>query len=395
MISATTLSPDDPILAERAGAWRSAYIHIPFCARVCPYCDFAVVAGQDDLADRYVDALLSEIDLHPSWETLDAVSFGGGTPSRIAPARLGTVIERLRDKFGLGNDVEISMEANPEDWHAEYAENAAEVGITRVSLGAQSFDDEVLARLGRVHQSHQVSSAVRAAQSSDLAVSVDLMFGEPSESIASWRHSVQSALQLELDHVSTYALTVERGTELSRQVAAGAEPPDEDDQADKYEIANEALLEAGLVRYEVSNAAVVGQACKYNLSTWAQGDYLAFGLGAHGHVGGVRRRNVRRLDKYLAEIDQGRRPTAGEEEITGWSAEIERLMLGLRRSAGVVLGRGGTQFVEDARSVPFFERGIIEVFGERLVVTQPLLTDAVIREILDLADPDSSKEGYC
>jgi len=395
MTSAALLSPDDAILAERAAEWRSAYIHIPFCARVCPYCDFAVVAGQDNLVDRYVGAVLSEIELHPRWETLDAVSFGGGTPSRVAPALLGMVIERLRERFGLQNDVEISMEANPEDWHAEYSEQAAEVGINRVSFGAQSFDDEVLDRLGRVHRSHQISSAVRTAQATGLAVSVDLIFGEPSESIESWRRSVESAIGLELDHLSTYALTVERGTELSRQVAAGAEAPDEDDQADKYEIAIEASLAAGLVRYEVSNMAVVGQACKYNLSTWAQGDYLAFGLGAHGHIGGLRRRNVRRLDRYLSEIDAGRRPTAGEEAVMGWSSEIERLMLGLRRSAGVILGRGGSQFVADPRSQPFFEHGIIEVVEGRLVVIRPLLTDAVIREVLDLSEPDGAKEGDC
>ena len=395
MTGATPLSPDDPRLAELAAQWRSAYIHIPFCASVCPYCDFAVVAGQDELTDRYVTALISEIEMHPDWETLDAVFLGGGTPSRLSPALLQKVIDALRNKFGLSSDAEVSMEVNPEDWDAAYAEDIAAGGITRASFGAQSFDDDILERLGRNHRAHHITSAVEAARQQGLSVSLDLMFGEPSESIESWARSVGSALDLGVAHLSMYALTVEKGTELSRLVLDGAEAPDEDDQADKYELAFEAVQAAGLVRYEVSNAASPGHVCRYNMSVWAQGDYVSFGLGAHGHIGGVRRRNVRRLDRYLTEVEADRRPTAGEGRIKEWAAELERLMLGLRRAAGVHIGVGGRTFVEASESAPFFEREIIEIQDGRLVVLQPLLTDSVIREILGLVDAGQIESGDC
>ena len=284
-------------------------------------------------------------------------------------------------------DAEISMEANPEDWDAAYAEGVAAAGITRVSFGAQSFDDEILQRLGRQHAAADTEVAVRAAHDAGLAVSIDLMFGEPTESMASWERSVEKGLALTPAHVSTYALTVERGTPLSRSVADGALAPDEDDQADKYERSNEMLAAEGFVRYEVSNAARPGHTCRYNLSTWAQGDYLAFGMGAHGHIGGLRRRNVRRLERYIDEIEAGRRPTAGEEVIRGWGRELERIMLGLRRTAGVTLGEAGTAFMETPKGQLFLEHGLITADAGRLVMAQPLLTDAVIREILSLPGP--------
>jgi len=230
----------------------SAYVHVPFCARVCPYCDFAVVAGQDDLTERYFDALLAEVDMEPSTGPLGSVCIGGGTPSRVDPRLLREVIGRLADRFGLVAGAEVSLEANPEDWTVEVAGGLAVAGVNRVSFGVQSFDDAVLGELGRLHTAATARSAVALAREAGMgSVSLDLIFGSAGESVDSWRHTVESAIALAPDHVSTYALTVEKGTELSRLVAAGAPGPDPDDQADKYELARRLLRDAGFEHYEV------------------------------------------------------------------------------------------------------------------------------------------------
>ena len=361
----------------------AAYVHVPFCARVCPYCDFAVVAGKDDLTERYFGALLSEIEMEPPCEPLDSVFIGGGTPSRVAPDLLGDVVDRLADRFGLIDGAEVSLEANPEDWTPAVADGLAAAGINRVSFGVQSFDDGVLAGLGRMHAAADGRVAVERARAAGFdSVSLDLIFGWPGESLESWAATVQTAIGLNPDHISTYALTVERGTELSRQVLAGAAAPDPDDQADKYELAMAELGAAGFDHYEVSNYARSGHQCRYNLNTWAQGDYLAFGLGAHGHRQGIRRRNVRRFEAYLDMVEQGRRPEAGREVIEGWDAEIERVFLGVRMRSGVAPGAVGAVLAADQEAQALIAAGKLSVTEDRILAPDPLFTDAVARVVL-------------
>lgn len=369
----------------------SCYVHVPFCGRVCPYCDFAVVAGEDDLTDRYFEAVLSEIGMEPSARPLKAVFIGGGTPSRVSPAWLGSVIALLADRFGLVEEAEITLEANPEDWTLGLAEDLVAVGFNRVSFGVQSFDDDVLGDLGRRHTAEDGQAVLSLARAAGFrSTSFDLIFGSPSESVESWRRTVVTALDLEPDHVSTYALTVERGTELSRQVAAGAAGPDSDDQAEKYDLARRLLEAAGFDHYEVSNYTRPGHACAYNLNTWAQGDYLAFGLGAHGHRGGTRRRNVRRLDSYLDMAESGLRPEAGTEQVTGWDAELERVFLGVRRRGGIEAGKVGLLLRADPDGSRLIEAGKLEVADDRIRVVDPLFTDAVARVVLGLVPPPTS-----
>ena len=367
----------------------AAYVHVPFCGRVCPYCDFAVVAGRDGLMDRYVDALVLEIGMEQSVPTLDAVFIGGGTPSRLPAQSLARILQALIDRFGVADDVEVSLEANPEDWTEDLAAGLVATGFNRVSFGAQSFDPEVLRYLGRQHSSVDIENSVAMARSAGfVSVSLDLIFGAPVETLASWSATVDSAVKLAPDHVSTYALTVEGGTALSRLVAAGAAAPDPDDQADKYELAQSRLVAAGLDHYEVSNYASPGHECRYNLNTWAQGDYVAFGLGAHGHVGGVRRRNVRNLDTYLDRMEGGERPELGREVIHGWDRELERVFLGVRLRHGVEVGKVAAALVSDPEGKQLVDEGVIVIKADRLLVIDPLLTDAVARVVLGLAEPD-------
>ncbi len=375
----------DARLADTAGSWRGAYVHIPFCARVCPYCDFAVVAGREDLTGRYLAAVEAEVGMEPPWEPLDAVHFGGGTPSRLPATELRRLLDVLAVRFGLAPGAEVSLEANPEDWTPALAAALAAAGFERVSFGVQSFDPAVLHILGRGHMPADAERAVQEARNAGFgSVSLDLIFGTPGESLDSWRVTVERALALGPDHLSAYALTVERGTPLGRAVAAGAPAPDPDDQADKYEHVANAAAAAGLARYEVSNFARPGHGCRYNLLTWAQGEYLAFGNGAHGHRDGVRRRNVRRLDAYLRMVEEGARPEAGRDEADAAEREKERLLLGLRRTAGVAAGAAGPALVESPGGRRLVEAGVLACEGARLRVLRPLLTDEVSRAVLAL-----------
>lgn len=384
------LRPDSPEVADGAGLTRGAYVHIPFCARVCPYCDFAVVEGRNDLAGRYVAAVCTEISSELDWYPVDAVFVGGGTPSSIAPSLLASILDALDRRFSIVAGAEVTIEANPEDWTSERADQLRSAGITRVSFGAQSYDPNVLRDLGRRHEPADIDAAVAIARDSGFAsISVDLIFGSPGESLRSWERTVERAIRADVDHVSTYALTVEPPTALGRAVRRGAPAPDPDDQADKWEAAAVRLATAGYVRYEVSNHARPGHHCRYNLGVWAQGEYLAFGLGAHRFRDGARSQNVRRLDTYFDRVERGLGPLQTADPVGGWGAELERLMLGLRRAAGVRPDQGGIALVESAQGKRLMEAGVFGLSDdrERLVVERPLLTDEVVRAVLSLPPP--------
>jgi len=373
------LAPDDIGLADSALGWMGAYLHVPFCARVCPYCDFAVVAGAEETAGRYVDALIAEIERSQDQGPVHALHIGGGTPSRLSAQALVRMVDAVATRFGLTDNAEVSLEVNPEDWTPALAEGLA-ARFDRVSFGAQSFDPTVLDYLGRRHSPADVERAVSLARAAGFrSVNLDLIFGAPVESLHSWERTLASALGLGPDHLSCYALTVERGTALSRAVAAGSPAPNPDAQADAYETACSMTAAAGLRRYEVSNFARPGHAARYNLLTWAGGDYYAFGNAAHRHRQGRRGWNLRRLDAYLVAIEAGNSPEAGREFP---DREAERLYLGLRRVAGARIGEAAARLLASPEGQRLTSAGVLAVQGERLVVLRPLLTDEVSRALL-------------
>jgi oxygen-independent coproporphyrinogen-3 oxidase len=386
------LRPDSPKLADNAHDWKSAYIHVPFCARRCPYCDFAIVdesAGRSLSHETYVDALLAEIAMETEFSPLDAVNFGGGTPSRLPPEQLGLIIGGLSEQFGLNDGAEVSLEVNPEDWSDEFGAELVRSGFTRVSVGAQSFDPAVLGALGRQHTPGMIQAAVDGAKESGVSsVGIDLIFGHPAESSDSWNRTIDLALLLGVDHISTYSLTVEPGTQLSREISQGAPSPDDDTQADRYERFEESAQEAGFVRYEISNHALVGHACRYNLATWAHGEYVAFGIGAHDHRWGTRARNHRRPDRYMEDIKARRRPRMAIEHLTDAERERDRLMVGLRLAAGTPLTAIAQRFANSQEGARFIDAGILEVDSGRLRVADPMMSDAVIREALSVSSSD-------
>lgn len=376
------------------GDLAGAYLHTPFCAAICPYCDFAVVAGRDDLIERYCDAVVAEIGMDRPWKPLDAVYVGGGTPSRVPGHQLNRFLDALRERHGIDEGAEVSLEANPEDWTGEIAASFRTAGFNRVSFGAQSFDASVLVSLGRRHGPDQISTSVAIARTEGFEnVSIDLIYGSPNESEQSWWATVEAAMAAEPDHVSCYALTVEPGTELGHLVSRGAPAPDPDIQANRFGAADAILSANGLTRYEVSNWSLPGYECVYNSIVWAQGDYVAYGNGAHRFRDGVRSRNLRHLETYLRAVENGKSPTAGEEELTGWGLELDRLFVGLRRSAGVTLGPGGQAFLADGDGKRLLEAGVVSARGGRLKVENPMLSDAVLRVVLGLKVGEQGPDG--
>ncbi|MEZ5176634.1 MAG: radical SAM family heme chaperone HemW [Acidimicrobiia bacterium] len=384
--------PDSPVLADCAATWKSAYIHIPFCLRRCPYCDFAIVdessRGRTEV-DRYVASVLAEIEMESGIGRLDAINVGGGTPTRLPPVMLKRIVEHVIDRHDARHDIEISLEANPEDWDESMASELVAAGFNRVSFGAQSFDESVLSALGRSHTPDDIDRAVHTAREAGFSsVSLDLIFGHPAESDTSWELTVRRALSLDSDHLSTYALTVEPGTLLARQVQGGATGPDDDVQADRYHRFLSLAEPEGFVRYEVSNHARAGHACRYNLSTWAHGEYLGFGMAAHDHIAGTRSRNHRRLDRYLDAVEAGIRPRLGSEVLDATDAERDALMLGLRLACGARMTKTAQRFWESDPGQRLADAGLLTIADGRLVAPRPMLADTVIREALSVSASD-------
>jgi oxygen-independent coproporphyrinogen-3 oxidase len=305
------------------------YLHFPFCLRRCRYCDFFSTEGMRKRIPAYVRALIREIEAtggaggSPS---VDSVFFGGGTPSLLDEKQVGALMETIQRAFDLAWDAEITIEANPGTVDGARLKAFREAGINRLSLGVQSADDDELRLLGRIHTfSDAVNSAKTARRAGFANLSLDLIFGLPGQTVTSWTQTLERALSLTPEHLSLYALTLERGTELARAVRRGAlAAPDTDAAADMYERAEEMLASAGYRQYEISNwardaeaAAASGRgnptatdfpafACRHNLRYWLIRPYLGFGAGAHGCAAGKRYRNIRSVEKYIARMQSGR-----------------------------------------------------------------------------------------
>ncbi|MCY4581803.1 MAG: radical SAM family heme chaperone HemW [Chloroflexi bacterium] len=337
------------------------YVHIPFCESKCPYCDFNTYAGIEALIPSYVAALAREIEQWGAWlgrPTLASVFFGGGTPSYLPPDDLQRLMDAIRSAFVLPEAVETTAEANPGDCTPERLLAMRRAGFNRVSIGVQSFDDAELAMLGRRHDAQRAREAVRGARRAGFDnVSLDLMFGLPEQSAASWERSLEEAVRLETDHLSVYALTLEPGTPLEADVRLGRTPePDSDLAAEMYLRAQSMLAEAGMDQYEISNWARPGRESGHNLAYWRSLPYLGVGPGAHSYlykVGaldafGVRFANVNPPRAYIQRVDAW--AAAGTlavdaiataaatgycEAVSRRDAMAETMMMGLRLNAGV------------------------------------------------------------
>jgi oxygen-independent coproporphyrinogen-3 oxidase len=376
------------------------YVHVPFCAHRCWYCDFNAYAGLDHLADAYMDALVrdvveglsapAEADLGER-PVVTSVFIGGGTPSSVDAKHIVRVIDALRTSWPLHPAAEITIECNPESVEPEKLERYLSAGVNRISFGVQSLDDELLQHLGRTHDADTALRALRMAWSAGFGdVSADLIFGIPGETDDAWRRSLDGVLACSPTHVSCYGLTYEDGTPLAAWKRLGkVVPVPDDDVASRWEMADAVLGGSGLERYEISNWSRPGRRCRHNDLYWLCGEYVGFGAGAHGHlasgVGSVRSWTVRSPERYMRMVNDGVRPIAGSEEIDLRTRAAEAMLLGLRRTEGAdarlftsLVGMS----VEDVFGAELDigqRRGLISWDGQAARALQPLLADEACR----------------
>jgi oxygen-independent coproporphyrinogen-3 oxidase len=349
------------------------YLHIPFCRSKCSYCDFNSYAGLDSLIPSYVSALVAETRL---WgETTQhmnvaTVFLGGGTPSLLPLAEVERIVTALRQRFRLAADAEVSFEANPGTVDCSYLQRLRSLGVNRLSLGVQSFHDDELATLGRIHTAAEAREAFNTVRRAGFDnVNLDLIYGLPRQTMTPWQDTVREAIALRPDHLSLYALTLEEGTPLADDVTRGRLPsPDADLAADMYLWAEDVLAAAGYQHYEISNWALPGRQCRHNLAYWLNEPYLGLGAGAHSCFGGFRFANVKHPHRYISLVEEsaqgdgrpaeglppflaGLRHIAFAEQMTTARAMAETAVLGLRLTEGLPLKDFRRRFGQELMSV--------------------------------------------
>ncbi|ULE31943.1 radical SAM family heme chaperone HemW [Mycobacterium sp. IDR2000157661] len=379
-------------LAPTPGRPFGIYIHVPFCATRCGYCDFntytpAELGGADPdawLAGLRVELRLAAQLLGPV-RPVDTVFVGGGTPSLLGGAALAAVLEAVREPFTLAADAEITTEANPESTSARLFDQLLAAGYTRVSLGMQSVAPHVLAALDRVHSPGRALEAAREARAAGFGhVNLDLIYGTPGESDDDLLRSVDAVIDAGVDHVSAYALVVEDGTALARRVRRGeSAAPDDDVLARRYELLDGRLTAAGFDWYEVSNWSRPGGECRHNIGYWNGGQWWGAGPGAHGFVGATRWWNVKHPGAYTRSLAAETLPVADHEHLDSGLAHVEDVMLRVRLRAGLPLAL--LSAAERRRADTVVGDGLLARDEDRLVLTGRgrLLADAVVRDLLD------------
>lgn len=357
---------------------RSAYIHVPFCAHRCGYCNFTLVAGRDDLIVRYIEAIERELSWLETPRPVKTLFFGGGTPTHLDPKQLERLFRSVLHWFSLALGYEFNIEANPIDIDADRVAVLADFGVNRVSLGAQSFDAGKLELLERDHDADQIASAVERLRPHVRSISLDLIFGAPGETLEGWRCDLEAALRLEPDHISTYGLTFERGTSFwSRRQHGKLTSLDEETERAMYAEAIDRLTAEGYKHYEVSNFARPGHRCRHNEVYWAAEEYYAIGPGAARYVNGRRETNHRSTTTYIQRVLGGQSPVAECETLEPEDRAREALVLGLRRLPGIERPAfaAKTGFEVDELVGPelkkYVKLGLFSDDGRRIRLTRP------------------------
>lgn len=324
------------------------YIHIPFCAKKCSYCDFFSVWYDESVASAYTDALCSEMRHKRRYaETLTTIYVGGGTPTLLPEKSLMKVFAALRTHFRISADCEITCEANPGMLDESTVRRLASLGVNRISLGVQSLVDDELALLGRIHRAHDATRALSQIRYSGIRnYSVDLMYGIPGQTFRTWHETLTKVLEWMPHHISTYELTFEEGT----PIAAAYEKPAEDLIIELYDHAVDLLNSQGYEHYEISNFARAGFRCRHNLNYWDRGEYIGVGAGAHSYIHGIRSRNTDDIGDYLRRMKRGAPPEREAAIVSRDEGIREFLMLGLRKTDGIDIRRTGALGVDIVRA---------------------------------------------
>ena len=392
------------VIAGAAERNFGVYVHVPFCRVRCGYCDFNTYTAEELRGAKRTDypgqaiaemALARDV-LHRAQlpeRPVSTVFFGGGTPTMLPVTDLAAMLAAVVDTWGLVDDAEVTTEANPDSVDAGYLRSLADAGFTRVSFGMQSVVPHVLATLERTHDPERIPLVVKWAREAGLSVSLDLIYGTPGESLDDWRQSVEHAISQHPDHVSAYSLIVEDGTKLAGQIRRGTvAQPDEDLQADMYELADELLEAAGYGWYEVSNWSRTSSAdlgehrSRHNLAYWQGHDWWGIGPGAHSHIGGVRWWNVKHPAAYADRIGAGLSPGAGRETLDDETRAVENVLLGTRIRDGLVIAQlsSGAQTTIAGLIGDGLVDGASAIRGTLVLTLRGrLLADAVVRRLLE------------
>jgi putative oxygen-independent coproporphyrinogen III oxidase len=379
------------VQVEARGDPRSAYLHVPFCRHRCGYCNFTLVAGRDELIEDYLRALEIELSWLEVPRPVATLFLGGGTPTHLPPKQLERLLALATKWFPTADKCEFSIEANPIDLDPSRTAVLDAAGVTRVSLGVQSFDDRKLAVLERDHRRREIEQAFAAARSFADSVSLDLIFAAPNETLDDWGHDLESAIALDPDHISTYGLTFEKGTAFwTRRERGSLSQAGEDIEAQMYELAIDTLTAAGYEHYEVSNFARPGHQCRHNEVYWTGGSYFAAGPGASRHIVGRRETNHKSTTTYIRRVLAGQSPVAESEELSPEDRARERLVFGLRRLAGIDVTDFARETGFDVDSlggadlVRFVEQGLLDRTTTTLRLTRKglLVSDALWPELL-------------
>jgi len=373
------------------------YVHIPFCPQRCPYCAFTVITGRENVVQDYVTAVCREIETWAPMQDrggLDTVFFGGGTPSRLAPSQLAQILDTASRVLGLRADAEVTVEVNPSTADATRFAELRQVGCNRLSLGAQSFQDDTLRLLGRMHCAADAEGAYHVARGAGFAsVSFDLIFSVPGAAASAWTATLRRAVDLAPDHLSAYALSVEPGTPVERRRQAGDLPVvDEEADAADYEELVETLQGAGYEHYEISNFARPGHRSRHNWDCWTGGEYIGVGLSAHSFLDGRRFWNGTDLDDYIRCVRTEESPRSGEECLPGSEARGEAMWLGLRTCEGVALAADERErFVNSALWARLQASGHAQLDGDRLSLTESgfAIADAMSLAVVDIVVEDA------
>lgn len=365
----------------------AVYVHIPFCERKCLYCDFNSGVYGPDTRSRYVEGLLADIRATPVRGTATSVFIGGGTPSVLPAASLARILDAVRDRFEVSADAEITVECNPGtvasermagETTASFLHGLRDAGVNRLSIGVQSFDPGVLRRLGRIHGPEQAAATVLAAREADFDnINLDLMFALPGQTQATWSGTLQTALAMDVPHLSCYSLIVEPGTPFHAWDAGGLlVRPDNDEEAVMYETCIRTLETAGYEHYEVSSFARRGRRCRHNQVYWRNEEYVGFGAGAASYVDGVRYTRKPALDDYLRSALAGADTVSEREALDVRGRMGETMMLGLRLMEGVSRADFAARFGADPFDVwpagisRLESRGLLAVTPERIALTR-------------------------
>lgn len=358
------------------------YIHFPFCISKCSYCDFYSVIYSEKIVPKFIKCLKKEIRMRysffPASTKIDSIYFGGGTPSLLHPDAIKSIIKNISSYFDLSENSELSLEINPGTVSSSKLKKIMAAGINRLSIGAQSFDNQELKFLSRIHNSSEIEATLKYSLKTGFKnIGFDLIFGLPGQKIDTWKKTLLKAVSMQPTHISAYSLSWSRKTPLGKKIESGKIPtPEEKNISEMFLLAHNILTEKGYEHYEISNYALPEYRCLHNEGYWKDQPYLGIGPSAHSYTGDRRSWNISDVDKYISLLSQSVLPAAGEEKLNQEQKRMETIAVGLRRQEGIEIKKNS---IDPLKIEDYVKKGLIDLKGDRISLTPSglLLTDEI------------------